>query len=288
MKSKKCLTATLSVIAAILAIGCRTRGDSSPPPEPSAKAHYLANEGVLIVAGETRVAFDPLFRNDFDTYRLLPPELERALFAGEPPFTGLDAVFISHYHEDHFSPADVLRLLEERPGIQLYAPAQAVAQMREISREISGDDEGVFSRVTEIRLQYKDAPLVIEAGDLVVEAVRIPHAGWPDRQVDVENIVYRVTLDASTTVAHLGDADTTAAHFENDAGYWQRRTLDMAFPPYWYFDSADGRRVLEERLNAAHTVGIHVPLELTDPSKRPAELARYDLFVTPGETRDIP
>jgi L-ascorbate metabolism protein UlaG (beta-lactamase superfamily) len=196
----------------------------------------------------------------------------------------LDAVFISHYHEDHFSPSDVLRLLKERQELRLYAPAQAVAQMT----RIAGTDDSVFSRVTEIRLQYKDAPLVIEAGDLVVEAVRIPHAGWPDRQVDVENIVYRVTLDASTTVAHLGDADTTAAHFEYDAGYWQRRTLDMAFPPYWYFDSADGRRVLEERLNAAHTVGIHVPVELTDPSKRPPELARYDLFVTPGETRVIP
>jgi L-ascorbate metabolism protein UlaG (beta-lactamase superfamily) len=280
--------ARLAAVLAIVTAGCRTRGDSSPL-EPTAKAHYLANEGVLVVAGETRIAFDPLFRNDFDTYRLLPPELERALFAGEPPFTGLDAVFISHYHEDHFSPADVLRLLRERPGIRLYAPAQAVTQMREISREISGgEDSGVFSRVTEIRLQYQEAPLVIEAGELVVEAVRIPHAGWPDRQVDVENIVYRVTLGASTTVAHLGDADTRFVHFENDAGHWQRRTLDMAFPPYWYFDSEDGRRVLEERLKPARAVGVHVPVELTDPSQRPPELAKYDLFVTPGETRDIP
>src|SRR5262245_21953512 len=94
-------------LVAILANGCRTRADSSQPPAAKATAHYLANEGVLIVSGETRIVFDPLFRNDFGTYRLLPKELERALFAGEPPFTGLDAVFISHYHEDHFSPADV-------------------------------------------------------------------------------------------------------------------------------------------------------------------------------------
>jgi L-ascorbate metabolism protein UlaG (beta-lactamase superfamily) len=278
------LSGALIALSGVLAAGCQTRGDSTPPPEPKAKAHYLANEGVLIVAGETRIVFDPLFRNAFDTYRLLPPELERALFAGEPPFTGLDAVFISHYHEDHFSPADILRLLKERPDLRLYAPAQAVSQIRKLAQD--GDD--VFSRVTEIRLAYKDAPATFDAGDLLVEAVRIPHAGWPDRQVDTENIAYRVTLDESTTVAHLGDSDTSLVHFDHDAAYWGKRTLDMAFPPYWYFESEDGRRVLDERLKPAHAIGIHVPVEMTSPEKRSPDLAKRDLFVTPGETRDIP
>jgi len=282
------LTLALVAASAIVAgAGCGTRGDSSPAPGPKATAHYLANEGVLIATGETRIVFDPLFRNDFGTYRLLPEELERALFAGEPPFTGLDAVFISHYHEDHFSPGDVLRLLREREELRLYAPAQAVTQMRRIA---GGNDEGddVFSRVTEIRLEYKDAPTVIETGDLIIEAVRIPHTGWPDRQLDVENIAYRVTLDESTTVAHLGDADTSDVHFANDALYWTRRPLDVAFPPYWYFQSEDGRRVLEERLKPRQAVGIHVPVEMTNRAERPLELADYDLFVSPGETRDIP
>ena len=146
---KRNLTTSLIAAAAILALtGCRARGDSSPTPKPKARAHYLANEGVLVVAGETRVVFDPLFRNDFGAYQLLPKDLERALFAGEPPFTGLDAVFISHYHQDHFSPTDVLRLLKERREIRLYAPAQAVAEMRRLAAE---SDEEVFSRVEEIR-----------------------------------------------------------------------------------------------------------------------------------------
>jgi L-ascorbate metabolism protein UlaG (beta-lactamase superfamily) len=225
-----------------------------------------------------------LFRNGFGQYRLLPPELEQALFAGTPPFTDLDAVFISHYHEDHFSPADVLRLLKERRGIRLYAPAQAVSQMR----TLDGASDEIFSRVTEIRLAYKDAPVVIEAGDLVVEAVRIPHAGWPGRNADVENIAYRVTLDESTTVVHLGDADAREEHYAHDAHYWSQRFIDIAFPPYWYLQSDEGRKVLEERLKPGHTVGIHVPVEMTDPAKRPLDLRDSDLFVTPGETREIP
>ena len=257
----------------------------SASPEP-AKAHYLANAGVLIVNGETKVVFDPLFRNDFGTYRLLPEALEHALFAGEPPLDGIDAVLISHYHEDHFSPVDILRLLKEQPEIQLYAPVQAVSGMRSIAD--AGHQE-IFERVTEIALEYKDAPVTIEAGELIVEAVRIPHSGWPEGRSDVENIAYRVTLDEATTVLHLGDADTKDVHFAHDAEYWDRRHTDIAFPPYWYFQSEDGRSVLEHRLKPTHAVGVHVPVAIpSDPSKRPADLQSYDLFVEPGETRDIP
>ncbi|HXV65490.1 MAG TPA: MBL fold metallo-hydrolase [Vicinamibacteria bacterium] len=275
-------------------IACRVQGN--PPPtgslegEPGAarqaKAHYLANAGVLIASGETKVVFDPLFRNDFGTYQLLPEELEHALFAGEPPLDGIDAVLISHYHEDHFSPADMLRLLEEQKGIQLYAPVQAVSGMRDVARE---HHRGIFDRVNEIALEYQDAPLTIEAGEMIIEAVRIPHTGWPERLSDVQNIAYRVTLDEETTVLHLGDADTKDVHFAHDAEHWDRRHTDMAFPPYWYFQSEDGRQVLDNRLKPGHAVGVHVPVTMSgNPDERPSDLRGYDLFLTPGETRDIP
>jgi L-ascorbate metabolism protein UlaG (beta-lactamase superfamily) len=297
--TSKLVRATALWIASTLlwATACGVEGDpaasSHAEPErssstpPRAKVHYLANAGVLIAGGDTKIVFDPLFRNDFGTYRLLPEALERALFAGETPFDGLDAVFISHYHEDHFSPGDVFRLLKERPDIKLYAPVQAVAEMKRIPDDDNYLD--VFARVTEIALDHGDEPITIEAGDLIVEASRIPHTGWPDRLLDVENIAYRVTIDQVTTVLHLGDADTRDVHFARDAEYWDRRRTHMAFPPYWYFQSEDGRSVLEHRLKPEHAVGIHVPVEIPrDPAERPADLKGYDLFVEPGETRDIP
>jgi L-ascorbate metabolism protein UlaG (beta-lactamase superfamily) len=282
------------LVAAILiaANACRVHSDapaeapSSAAAAPSAQAHYLANAGVLIASGETKVVFDPLFRNDFGTYQLLPEVLERALFAGEPPFDGIDAVLISHYHEDHFSPIDILRLLQERPEIRLYAPVQAVSEMR----SIAGDThQEIFDRVTAIALAYKDAPVTIEEGALVIEAVRIPHSGWPERRLDVENVAFRVTLDGETTVLHLGDADASDLHFARDAGYWDRRATDIAFPPYWFFGSEEGRSVLEQRLKPTHAVGVHVPVAMPRrPEDRPPELEGYDLFVEPGETREIP
>lgn len=251
----------------------------------TANAQYLANASVLVTHGDTKVVFDPLFRNDFGQYRLLAPQTEQALFAGTAPFDGLDAVFVSHYHEDHFSAVDVLKLLEARPGLRLFAPAQAVAGMREISAERLA---AVAPRVHAIALAYQDAPVTLTQGALVVEAVRIPHSGWPTRQQQTENIAFRVTLDAATTVVHLGDADTSDAHFARDDAHWQRRRTNVAFPPYWFLTSAEGRRVLDRRIGAARSIGVHVPADVPSQSDRRApELRGHDLFTVPGEVREI-
>jgi L-ascorbate metabolism protein UlaG (beta-lactamase superfamily) len=280
--------------SAAIAMACGAPADSAAdqPAPPTgtattgtATAQYLANAAVLVANGGTKVVFDPLFRNDFGTYERVPDAMERALFAGEPPFDGLDAVFISHYHEDHFSAIDVLRLLETRQDLRLYAPAQAVAGMRDIA---SSRLDAVKDRVNAIALQYRDAPVSLEHGPLLIEAVRVPHSGWPARQQQVENIAFRITLDAETTVVHLGDADASDAHFAHDDAYWRRRRTDAAFPPYWFFLSDGGRQVLERRIAATHSIGMHVPADVPSrPAERAAELRGHELFTEPGEVRAI-
>lgn len=279
------------VAAALAAVAIARAGAATQPAAPPAAAkvaarlQYIANASVLVTHGDTKVVFDPLFRNDFGQYRLVAPQTERALFEGTAPFDGLDAVFVSHYHEDHFSAADVLRLLEARPTLRLFAPAQAVAGMREVSAQRLA---AVQSRVHAIALAYRDAPVTLEQGALVVEAVRIPHSGWPTRQQDTENIAFRVTLDGTTTVVHLGDADTSDAHFARDGAYWGRRRTNVALPPYWFFMNDEGRRVLNTRLNAARSIGVHVPANVPARSEdREPELRGYELFTTPGEGRDV-
>ena len=147
--------------SAAIALACKPAAeppvDQPAPPSNSPTAQYLANAAVLVTNGGTKVVFDPLFRNDFGTYERVPEPMERALFAGDPPFDGLDAVFVSHYHEDHFSAVDVLRLLEARPELRLYAPAQAVAGMRQIA---SGRVDAVMARVNAVALQDPDVSRV--------------------------------------------------------------------------------------------------------------------------------
>ncbi|MEZ5290937.1 MAG: MBL fold metallo-hydrolase [Vicinamibacterales bacterium] len=275
----------IALVAVAIAHGRAAIRPASQPASATAKAQYLANAGVLVTHGDTTIVFDPLFRNDFGQYALVPAATERALFAGAAPFDGLDAVFVSHYHEDHFSAADVLRLLEARPELRLYAPAQAVAGMREVS---AARLAAVASRVRAIALAYQDPPVTLEQGSLLIEAVRIPHSGWPERQQQVENIAFRVTLDAATTVVHLGDADPSDAHFARDDAYWHRRRTNVAFPPYWFFTSDAGRQVLSRRIGAARSIGVHVPASVpSQPDQRAPELRGHELFTRPGETRGI-
>jgi len=252
----------------------------------TSSAMYMANEGLMVVQGETKVLFDPLFRSSYGRYQLLPETMEDALFSASSPFDGIDAVFISHYHGDHFSPADMLRLLQSQPGIHLYAPTQAVEGLHEVA---SVGDETVFERVTAVDLAYKDSPVILEMEGLRIGAVRIPHSGWPTSRLEVENISWRVTLDETTTVLHMGDADPNDVHFERDAAYWENDHIHMAFPPYWFFNSSFGPGVLENRVKADHSVGVHVPVSISKtPSLRPPELRAYDLFTQPGEKREIP
>lgn len=251
----------------------------------SATAQYMANEGLMVVQGETKIVFDPLFRNSYGHYQLLPRAMKDALYAGEPPFDGIDAVFISHHHGDHFSPEDVLRLLKAQPGIHLYAPIQAVNGLRGVALP---QDEAVFDRISAVELAYKDAPVTLKMEGLTIEAVRIPHSGWPTGRLDVENISWRVTLNKTTTVLHMGDADPNDVHFERDAKYWDKRHTHMAFPPYWFFSSSGGNGILKNRIKPDHSVGVHVPVSISKtPNLRPVELRGYDLFTEPGEKRVV-
>lgn len=248
------------------------------------EAFYLGNEAVMISRGDTKVLFDPLFRNDYGQYQRVPHAMESALIAGEAPFDGVDAVFVSHYHGDHFTPAAMLALLENRPGIRLYGPEQATATLLALP---DAEESGLADRIETIRLEYRDTPVQLELDGLLIEAVRIPHAGWPER-AEVQNIVYRVTLDEHTTVVHLGDADPDDAHFAHDADWWLSRAAHMAFPPYWFYVSQDGNHILEKRIGAKASIGIHVPVRMPDdPAARPAEFEGRDLFTEPGEIRVI-
>lgn len=251
--------------------------------QETSTVQYLANEGLMIAHGDTKVLFDPLYNNSYDTYQMVPSQMVDAIFAGERPYDDIDAVFVSHYHGDHFSAKDMLRLLRERQNIHLYAPAQAVASMREIAAD--GDEE-LFERASMFDLEYGDAPAFIRKEGLLIEALHVPHSGWPTARTDIQNIAFRVTLEDSSTVLHLGDSDARLVHFEQDEAYWDERTVDLAFPPYWFYLSEDGREILDDRVHARNSIGIHVPAEFADdPSSVPNELAGDDLFTRPGEGR---
>jgi L-ascorbate metabolism protein UlaG (beta-lactamase superfamily) len=270
---------------ASLITGCLLLSGAAAAHEAGGTVHYLANEGVMAVHGDTKVAFDPLFNEDFGQYRLLPGHMRAAFIAGDAPFDGIDAVFISHYHDDHFDPDEMLTFLRTRDDVRLYAPQQAVDAMRALA---TGTTD-LFERVQAVDLAYGDAPAAFAMPGLRIGVVRIPHSGWPESLLDVQNLAWRITFDNGPTVLHLGDADTRDAHFVGDAAYWDAYRANIAFPPYWFFLSRSGLDVLNERLKPLLAIGIHVPADVPQPTdQRSPPLDGVDLFTTPGEIRSIP
>ena len=252
---------------------------------PDSTLQYLANEGVAVFHDDTTLLFDPLFSNDYGVYALVPDSTRDALFAGAPPFENITAVFVSHYHGDHFDPADMLRLLQQHTTTQLYAPQQAIDAMKAAA---GPKHAPVFERTTALQLSYEDAPQSIRSGEILIEAFFVPHSGWPVRLTDVQNIAFRVTVDEEASVAHLGDADPNLIHFELHREQWHEHTTDVALPPYWFFNSSMGNQILQEYVRPKHSTGIHVPSSFADPANIPADLESFDLFTRPGEAREWP
>lgn len=266
----------------VFVCSCFLAGSASAHPEndgeAAATARYIANEGVMISKGDTKILFDPLFRNSFGNYRLPSAASIEAMMAGAPPFDGIDVVFISHSHGDHFSSKDANAFLAGNLGATLVAPEQAVAAMKYVDNW----EDAFETRVTSVALERGDAPAKFEFGSIAVSAVRIPHAGWPGR-ANVQNIVYRVTLDDDVTVMHMGDADVNDEHYAPYKDHWMSKKTDTGFPPYWFFLMPGGEEILKDRLNIQHAVGVHVPVKV------PTDLITTgkDFLSEPGETRPI-
>lgn len=261
---------------AVWVIALTLSGTMSHAAGDDLEALYLANEGVLIAQGDTKIIFDPLYDNTYNTYQAVPDVLRSALLAAQPPFDNIQALFVSHSHGDHFSAQDVAAFLRAHPQAVVVAPSQAIETLRQAQPATSSE------RLIAIELDYDAEPITLSVGSLTVEAVRIAHAGGPERRA-IQNILYRVTLPEDGVVIHMGDADPAPANYQPYADHWRAKRTDVAFPPYWFFREATTQTYLSQGLNAKRSVGVHVPVDV------PAELraSGADFFSQPGESRTI-
>jgi ribonuclease BN (tRNA processing enzyme) len=240
-------------------------------------ATYLGNEAVLVTGTKSKVLFDPFFHRNFGQYQLVPKHIKSAIMQGKTPYDDIDAIVISHAHGDHFAAEEVLSYLQAFPDTKLVAPQQAVDALSELD-----NSQAIMPQVLSVKLALGDKPIQILVGEITVEAVRIPHAGWPGR-ADVENLIFRVALDDNLTVMHMGDADANDDHFLPYKTFWQERESDTAFPPYWFFSSAEGNDILDIIINAREHIGVHVPIVVPTSLKKGSK----DYFSKPGEKRNV-
>lgn len=241
---------------------------------------YLGNEALFIQVDDSKILFDPFFHHNLGIYQLVPNHLKQSIISGKPPYNDIDAIFISHAHRDHFAVDIVVEYLNKHVNTQLVGSSQAIDQVKDyLSSEqikLNGD------RLVSVDLDFKSAPWQQVIGALQVDAVRIPHAGWPSR-ADVENLVFRVSLGNKATIMHMGDADPDDDHYLPYKTFWQSKTTDINFPPYWFLYSAEGRDILSLIIGAKKNMGIHVPMQVPSQLKS----STFPYFTKPGQQISI-
>ena len=98
-----------------------------------ADATYMANEAVLVVQGDTKIMFDPFFAKGFNNYQLVPADMKAKVMGQSAPFDGIDAVFVSHVHGDHFDAFETIAYLRVNTDVNVFISEQGAAQVRSIA-----------------------------------------------------------------------------------------------------------------------------------------------------------
>lgn len=239
-------------------------------------AQYLGNEGVLVVHKQKRILFDPLFRKNYQRFTLVPDKLKSKIFANIGPFKDIDAVFISHSHADHFDAEELSSYLHKYQTVQLIAPTQAINKLKLLPKY-----KKIEKQIHEISMKVGDHPIEFIENGIQAEVVRIPHVGWPER-ADIENLVYRVTID-NITIIHLGDSDTSSEHYLALTHFWEKRASHHAFIPGIFAVNNSSEKGIKELINARKITHIHIPMNIPNRLKE----LKVDYFSQPSEVRKI-
>lgn len=196
------------------------------------------------------------------------------VLGNKEPFTNINVIFISHSHADHFDAKKLSSYLHQYQNVQLIAPTQAIDKLK-----LLPDYKKITKQLHEISMKVGEQPIEISLDGVQVEVIRIPHVGWPER-ADVENLVYRVTLD-DFTVMHLGDSDINPEHYQPLSSFWSKKISHHAFIPGIFAVNANSEQSIKALINVNKI--IHIPINVPDKFKE----LKVDFFSIPDEVRKI-
>ena len=245
----------------------------------------LANEGVVITSGDTRVMVDGMVVEPYSVYGSLPPEAVPSFMKALAEFAGIDLALVSHRHHEHNQPDFACAFMQASAATELYTSEQVIGLMREKCRTFMTTSP----RVHEIDPQY-GAPAVIEIPGARVTVFPLSHG--TRKEALIQNFGHLVEI-GGMTVLHVGDAAMDPDEFER-AGLAQRK-LDVALIPFLYFQPGPGTEFIDRYMNATVKIATHIPPDELEEVKsfmaesfprvlimeKPLERVRFSASVAP-------
>ena len=229
-----------------LLISSSAAGQALPASTPDAMVvRYVANSGMLVTAAGRRFLIDAPIRDGLSPYAT-SSAAERALLEGaRAPYADIDAILITHWHEDHFSPDAVAAHLASNPRTLLVSSPEVVDRVRAIA-------PGLPAARLRAVLPAPGSSERVDVSGVDVHVLRIRHN--PARRLPEQHVGF--LIGGAAPVLHVGDADPKADNF---ARLRSLPAVDLAFLPFWYVTDATNRLMVGEAIRPRRIVAMHVP-----------------------------
>lgn len=221
---------------------------------------YVANEGMLIGLEHHTVLIDAPVREGIPPYPTSPTEERQRLEQAKAPYDRVDALLITHWHEDHFSAEAAATHLAANPKAVLISSPEVVERVNAVARTLPA------SRLRGV-LPAPGQHQEVRVGSLVVRVLRIAHN--PARRLPEQHVGF--LIGSATTVLHVGDANPSPDNFAVLRGLPR---VDVALLPFWYVSGPANRTFVKTSIAPRHIVALHLPIADAADVRRLLEAAR--------------
>jgi L-ascorbate metabolism protein UlaG (beta-lactamase superfamily) len=212
---------------------------------------FVANAGVLVSSGDSKVLIDALFDKPNPEYRAPAPNVLDKIMKGDPPYDNVGLALVTHNHPDHFDPSLAVRYLESVSGPTLVAPADAVAEMRKVAAYWAK----IAPRVVALDMRVGETASR-DLGHIRIKAFRTLHSGGGESPM---NIMYLLELDG-WHVFHEGDSPGKIDEYRGFR--LGNEPVDLALVHFWFPLEPNCARFLQEVLKPGHIALTHLPIRL--------------------------
>ena len=209
----------------------------------------LANEGVILFDGKTRIMIDGMVVEPYSVYGGLDEAAAADFTRASGAFAGIELALSSHRHHDHNQPRFACQFLQASPQTEFVSSPQVMGLMREKCRQLVTTDP----RIREITPQYGQ-PEVLQHGEVKITVFPLSHG--TRKYAKIQNYGQLVEM-GGLKILHIGDAAMDPTDFRK-AGLDQVK-LDVALIPFWYFQPGPGAEVIDQYMDASLKVAVHIP-----------------------------
>jgi L-ascorbate metabolism protein UlaG (beta-lactamase superfamily) len=199
---------------------------------------------LVTVEGRTFLIDAPI-RDGIVPYATSPSVERGRLEEARPPYDGVDAILITHWHEDHFSPDAAAAHLMRNPRAVFLSSPEVASRLRAVAPGLPAD------RVRAV-LPSPGQSAEVPVGGVTVRVLRIRHN--PTRRLPEQHVGF--LIGEKTPVLHVGDADPVPDNFTL---LRDLPRVDVALLPFWYVLDAANRRFVADSIRPARIVAIHLP-----------------------------